>query len=118
MSHDKQRGLYEKFRVLRTDGRSATGERHENCEYFVLDLTHDRHALPAIQAYADSCRGEYPQLAVDVLRRARMLAEERAPEVGDDKGRPYRCGAFISATGEVCTLESDHEGKHTFVSDG
>ena len=75
MATDKDRGLYEKFRVLRVDGRSAIGERHENCEYFVLDLTHDRHALAAIQAYADSCGGEYPQLAVDVLRRAGELAE-------------------------------------------
>ena len=67
MSHDKQRGLYEKFRVLRVDGRSAIGERHENCEYFVLDLTHDSHALPAIRAYARSCAAEYPLLAEDLL---------------------------------------------------
>ncbi len=26
----------------------------------------------------------------------------------------YRCGAFICATGEQCTLESDHEGQHVF----
>ena len=31
--------------------------------------------------------------------------------------RPYRCGAFVTATREVCTLESDHDGKHVFASD-
>ncbi|KKM23748.1 hypothetical protein LCGC14_1611990 [marine sediment metagenome] len=36
----------------------------------------------------------------------------------DDEGRPYRrCGAFRVATGEVCTQESDHDGKCTFASD-
>ncbi|KKM87223.1 hypothetical protein LCGC14_1271110 [marine sediment metagenome] len=72
MSDNKKRGLYAKYRpVERTDGRSAPGEKHHGCEYFVLDLTHDPHALPAIQAYANSCGADYPQLAVDILDRAR-----------------------------------------------
>ena len=40
----RERGLYEKFAVERTDGKSKIGEKHEGCEYFVLDLTHDPHA--------------------------------------------------------------------------
>lgn len=36
---DKKRGLYSKFKVERTDGSSAPGEKHDACEYFVLDLT-------------------------------------------------------------------------------
>lgn len=59
-------GLIDKFRVERNDGKSAPGEKHEGCNYFVLDLTHDPHALPAIAAYAQSCRAEYPQLASDL----------------------------------------------------
>ncbi len=86
MADDKERGLYNKFRVTRTDERDAPGDRHWQCEYFVLDLTHDPHALPAIQAYANSCGADYPQLAVDILLRAGELAGERidgaAPSTG------------------------------------
>ncbi len=34
---DAEKGLYEKYYVTRTDGRSSEGEDHEGCEYFVLD---------------------------------------------------------------------------------
>jgi hypothetical protein len=63
---DKTRGLYNKFTVTRTDGTSAPGGKHDGCEYFVLDLTHDKHAAAAIKAYANSCRAEYPLLAADL----------------------------------------------------
>ncbi len=63
---DMQRGLYGKYVVERNDGRSAAGERHHGCEYYVLDLNHDPFALPALRAYAEACRGQYPALAVDL----------------------------------------------------
>jgi len=63
---DRTRGLYGKFRIERTDGKSAPGEKHDGCEYFVLDLTHDPHAPPALRAYADACRAGYPLLAADL----------------------------------------------------
>ena len=44
---DRDRGLYEKFTVRRTDGSDAVGFKHRGCEYFVLDLTHDKYAVPA-----------------------------------------------------------------------
>ncbi len=67
MSDNKDQGLYEKFHpVERVDGRSAPGERHHNCKYFVLDLDHDPFALPAIRAYADACLKDYPGLAIDL----------------------------------------------------
>ncbi len=66
---DKAQGLYNKFRVERTDGKSAPGERHDGCEYFVLDLTHDPYAIPAIEAYIDACAGEYPLLASDLFEK-------------------------------------------------
>lgn len=59
-------GLYRKFVVTRTDGSSAPGGKHADCNYFVLDLTHDVHAIPALKAYADSCRTELPLLAADL----------------------------------------------------
>lgn len=68
--HDKDRGLYGKFRVERVDGSSAPGQKHHNCQYFVLDLTHDKHAPAALRAYADSCKAEYPKLADDLYKIA------------------------------------------------
>jgi hypothetical protein len=64
--HDKDRGLYKKFEITRTDGSSAPGGKHHGCRYFVLDLTHDPFARAAIGAYADACEGEYPALADDL----------------------------------------------------
>lgn len=60
-------GLYRKYDVHRTDGSDAPGGKHEQCCYFVLDLTHDKHALPALKAYAKSCSDEFPRLAADLL---------------------------------------------------
>ena len=59
-------GLYRKFDVRRTDGSDAPNRKHDGCSYFVLDLTHDQHAIPALRAYAKSCRVEYPVLAQDL----------------------------------------------------
>lgn len=67
---DTERGLYDKFAVARMDGRSEYGEKHWNCEYFVLDLTHDPHAGPALLAYADSCEERFPELAKDLRSKA------------------------------------------------
>lgn len=63
---DTARGLYSKFAVTRTDGKSEPGQKHHGCQYFVLDLDHDRHARAALVAYGRSCRGEYPLLAEDI----------------------------------------------------
>ena len=63
---DKTRGLYEKFIVTRTDGSSEPGGKHENCNYFVLDLDHDPFAKAAIKAYWEACKSEYPLLAKDL----------------------------------------------------
>jgi hypothetical protein len=67
---DKTRGIYEKFKVERTDGKSAPGGKHNGCQYFVLDVTCDQHAIRALLAYAESCKGEYPLLAADVRKMA------------------------------------------------
>jgi hypothetical protein len=66
---NKSRGIYNKFIVERTDGKSSPGEKHHGCEYFVLDIDHDPHAIPALKAYADSCDAEYPLLAKDIRAR-------------------------------------------------
>lgn len=67
---DRSRGLYHKFeKITRTDGTSGPGRKHDGCDYFILDLTHDPHAAPALLAYIDSCRPDYPMLADDLLRK-------------------------------------------------
>lgn len=66
----QDQGIYNKFNVTRTDGRHAAGEKHEACEYFVLDLSHDKHALPALAAYAASCKSDYPLLSADLRSKA------------------------------------------------
>lgn len=64
---DKERGIYDKYIVNRVYGGQRKGEKHHNCRYFVLDLTHDKHAIPAIFAYASSCEVDgYHELAKDL----------------------------------------------------
>jgi hypothetical protein len=63
-----KRGLYGKYFVKRTDGKSEPGQKHENCQYFVLDITHDPFALPALRAYMGACAAMYPALAEDLYK--------------------------------------------------
>jgi len=60
---DRSSGLYRKFNVTRTDGSSEPGGKHEHCSYFVLDLEHDPHAIPALEAYGKACYIDRPALA-------------------------------------------------------
>lgn len=92
---DHQRGLYGKYvvqKIKRGDGGlcpwSPDGLHHaapglnQACSYcpgprpdelvdpgpvFVLAYTSDPHARVALKAYAESCHGEYPQLAADLI---------------------------------------------------
>jgi len=66
---DKERGIYNKYSVARTDGRDRPGQDRENSEYFVLDLKHDAYALAALKAYADGCESDYPLLAKDIREK-------------------------------------------------
>lgn len=65
---DAARGLYQKFRVERTDGTSVDGGKHDGCDYFVLDMDHDEHARAAIKGYVQSLEAsnEYPILSADL----------------------------------------------------
>lgn len=69
----RYRGLYDKFEVLRTDGRDNEGEKHFGCRYFILDLNHDPHARVAILAYANSCEADYPRLARDLRLHSQKM---------------------------------------------
>jgi len=79
-------GIYQKFVVVRVDGKDEPGGKHHDCEYFVMDLDHDKHAPAAMAAYAQSCKDEYPVLSSEILARfpsppdqsARIAELERA----------------------------------------
>jgi len=76
---DPNRGIYNKFFVARVDGSDGPGEKHDGCDYFVLDITHDRYARPALVAYANACRDEYPLLAADLDGKVAALDKECEP---------------------------------------
>jgi hypothetical protein len=77
---DRSRGLIGKFAVARVDGSDAPGGRHEGCRYFVLDMTHDRHAIPALRAYAESCEADgYLELGKDLRSAANELEAATTP---------------------------------------
>lgn len=64
---DRSRGLFNKYVVRRTDGADQHGGKHFGCTHFVLDTTHDPHAIPALRAYAASVREDgYTALADDL----------------------------------------------------
>ena len=73
---DKERGLYRKYVVTRVDGSSEPGRKHEKCDYFVLDLTHDPFALHAIAAYVHACEKEYPALAEDLRKKVAVMVRD------------------------------------------
>lgn len=62
-------GYYNKFTVARVDRSDGPGDKHDGCDYFVLDLTHDPAARRAVLAYADACEVQRPQLAAELRER-------------------------------------------------
>jgi len=70
-------GLYNKFKVTRTDGKDAVGEKHEHDEYFVLNLSTDKNSIPAICAYIEACESEYPALAADLRAKIAEINDQK-----------------------------------------
>lgn len=71
---DRERGLYAKYRVEKTNGKPVG-------ECFVLEA-HDPHAIPALRAYAESCAGEFDALATDLTAMAdRWEREQNQPRI-------------------------------------
>ncbi|CAJ8845363.1 gp03 [Burkholderia pseudomallei] len=75
--HEHEQGLYRKFEVRRVDGSSEPGGKHHDCEYFVLDMTHDQHARAALRAYADACASTHPELSADLIARYALAPIEQ-----------------------------------------
>lgn len=57
---DRSRGLYRKYFVQKLS------DINTEAEYFVLDIKSDKFAVPALKAYIEACRNEYPLLATDL----------------------------------------------------
>jgi len=105
--NQQEQGLYHKFNISRTDGTDAPGGKHFGDEYFVLNLTTDKHTIPAIAAYAESCADEYPLLASDL--RAKVAATVKAsslfitvPEVTLPSGKvvpSFQIAQYIASRG-------------------
>ena len=90
---DYDRGLYNKFAVVRTDGSSEPGGKHHKCNYFVLDLTHDKFAAVAIAEYARACRHEFPLLAVDLMN---MLGDLPFGVLPRESNKCPKCGELLT----------------------
>lgn len=65
ISNQRNVGLYRKYSVQRL---GDTAGRHENCNYFVLDVEHDPFARDALLAYIEACENTHPFLAEDLRK--------------------------------------------------
>ena len=79
---DRTRGLDPegKFIVQRRDGTDRSGGKHDGCKYFVLDVTHDPHAIPALRACAAFARTDGYELLADDLNAMVIEAENARAE--------------------------------------
>lgn len=59
-------GYYHKYNVQRVDEGNNEAEVHKDCDFFVLDLTHDVHAVRALDKYREAMVGVDTQLAIDL----------------------------------------------------
>jgi hypothetical protein len=75
---NNNQGLFHKYDIKRTDGKDLPGEKHQDCEYFVLDLTHDKHAAYALMIYALSCKRENPVLSRELLKKANAMTDNES----------------------------------------
>ncbi|WP_144025302.1 hypothetical protein [Burkholderia sp. HI2500] len=79
-----EQGLYRKFDVRRIDGSDQPGGKHQDSEYFVLDLTHDLHARGVLRAYAIACAKTHPHLSADLIARYGLDFFEQDPAAPAD----------------------------------
>jgi len=75
-------GLEHRFNVYRQTDNVEKQRKHSNCFYFVLDVTHDINAIPALLAYANACEETEPELAADLRAKAQDASDrlDMSPE--------------------------------------
>ena len=74
----EEQGCFNKFTVKRNDGLDLPGQKHNNCSYFVLDLDHDPHAMPALLTYAVECKKTHPVLSQDLFEKYNLISQLEA----------------------------------------
>ena len=111
----EQQGVFRKFNVQRTDGSDQPGGKHHECEYFVLDVAHDQHAKPALEAYAVACATTHPQLSADMRERYGLQAQAAAEPVTDAPDLPEPVGVVLGFEDDSGMAMVDHasEGGQT-----
>lgn len=58
------KGLYAKYIVKHVDDSEG---KHDDCSFFVLDLTHDPYARMAARSYAIVCKETNPTLSKELM---------------------------------------------------
>lgn len=112
---DRERGLDRKYRVERTDGTDPG-----RC--FVLAYDTDQHARVALEAYADSCADDDPQLAEN-LYQALGIDVDIAPvdlteELAQYLARTYRGRWVAIREGKLLATGDSIEELRSRVTDG
>ena len=91
MTDSRRQGLHRKYRVQRSDGRDKPGDKHGDCQYFVLGLTHEPLARLAAAHYAEVAEHDgWLLLAADLRRRVeheRVRSIQSAQKGDLDDGR-------------------------------
>lgn len=110
--HDKpaeQQGLFRKFDVRRTDGSDATPMgKHYGCEYFVLDVNHDKNAPAALAAYADAVEATHAELARDMRERYELPHASQGARERD-------AFALYLKECDDCCIQSDAAGAFAYA---
>jgi hypothetical protein len=75
----------------------------------ILELDRDSDGVCDC-ALADFLEGTTPITAAELVES--MVEFKGRSDFDRDNPRPYRCGAFDTASGAQCVLESDHAGEH------
>ena len=106
----EQQGVFRKFNVQRTDGSDQPGGKHHGCEYFVLDVAHDQHAKPALEAYAVACATTHPQLSADMRERYGLQAQAAA--------EPVNAWQIFGMDGEPMFIQQDEASAKRYEDAG
>ncbi len=63
---DRRNKLQQKYYVERIDERDRAGGDRVDSKYFVLDYVHDPYSIPALEAYAQACYKDFPNLSEEI----------------------------------------------------